>query len=231
MNPDLISMLSSGATPEEQKAYMKNFSILCQGVGNTADGSVTYKIYKQMTGDITVGLTQLGGVRQIESEAKVDDVTVGGVSVVENKVAKIPAIPKSNVIINRIPLSGIRGNLTFHTNTTRELMLFISADTPLTVDKYIGSSLLIVPNGEAESRIQANLVPSNIIIGTDSSNSETLVTLLSTQFRAMAIGITETDPNGTEIQELNTASISIIIVTDGVVVALDKEKSQLLGQS
>lgn len=25
MNPDLISMLSSGATPEEQKAYMKNF--------------------------------------------------------------------------------------------------------------------------------------------------------------------------------------------------------------
>lgn len=96
MNSDLISMLSSGATPEEQKAYMKNFSILCQGVGNTADGSVIYKIYKQMTGDITVGLTRLGGVRQIESEAKVDDVTVGGVSVVENKVAKIPEIPSTD---------------------------------------------------------------------------------------------------------------------------------------
>lgn len=99
MNPDLISMLSSGATPEEQKTYMKNFSILCQGVGNTADGSVTYKIYKQMTGDITVGLTRLGGVRQIESEAKVDDVTVGGVSVVENKVAKIPEIPSANAFV------------------------------------------------------------------------------------------------------------------------------------
>lgn len=93
MNPDLISMLSSGATPEEQKTYMKNFSILCQGVGNTANGSVTYKIYKQMTGDITVGLTRLGGVKQIESGAKVDDVKVGGVSVVKDKVAEIPAIP------------------------------------------------------------------------------------------------------------------------------------------
>lgn len=93
MNPDLISMLSSGATPEEQKTYMKNFSILCQGVGNTANGSVTYKIYKQMTGDITVGLTRLGGVKQIESGAKVDDVKVDGVSVVKDKVAEIPAIP------------------------------------------------------------------------------------------------------------------------------------------
>lgn len=108
MNPDLISMLSSGATPEEQKAYMKNFSILCQGVGNTADGSVTYKIYKQMTGDITVGLTRLGGVRQIESEAKVDDVKVGGVSVVKDKVAEIPEIPDSSALV---PYEGATKNV------------------------------------------------------------------------------------------------------------------------
>lgn len=93
MNPDLVSMLSSGATPEEQKTYMKNFSILCQGAGSTANGSVTYKIYKQMTADITVGLTRLGGVRQIESGGLVDDVKVGGVSVVKDKVAEIPEIP------------------------------------------------------------------------------------------------------------------------------------------
>lgn len=108
MNPDLISMLSSGATPEEQKAYMKNFSILCQGVGNTADGSVTYKIYKQMTGDITVGLTRLGGVRQIESEAKVDDVKVGGVSVVKDKVAEIPEIPNADEFV---PYDGATKNI------------------------------------------------------------------------------------------------------------------------
>lgn len=103
MNPDLISMLSSDATPEEQKAYMKNYSILCQGVGNTANGSVTYKIYKQMTGDITVGLTRLGGVKQIESGGSVDDVKVGGVSVVKDKVAEIPEIPSTD---NFIPYSG-----------------------------------------------------------------------------------------------------------------------------
>lgn len=104
MNPDLISMLSSGATPEEQKTYMKNFSILCQGVGNTANGSVTYKIYKQMTGDITVGLTRLGGVKQIESGGLVDDVKVGGISVVTNKIAEIPAIPSAD---NFVPYTTI----------------------------------------------------------------------------------------------------------------------------
>ena len=106
MNPDLISMLSSGATPEEQKTYMKNFSILCQGVGNTANGSVTYKIYKQMTGDITVGLTRLGGVKQIESGGLVDDVKVGGISVVKDKVAEIPEIPTSISVGASIKKSG-----------------------------------------------------------------------------------------------------------------------------
>lgn len=99
MNPDLISMLSSDATSDEQKVYVKNFSILCQGVGSTADGSVTYKIYKQMTADITVGLTRLGGVKQVESEAKVDDVKVGGVSVVTDKIANIPAIPNVSGLV------------------------------------------------------------------------------------------------------------------------------------
>ena len=130
MNPDLISMLSSGATPEEQKAYMKNFSILCQGVGNTADGSVTYKIYKQMTGDITVGLTRLGGVRQIESEAKVDDVKVGGVSVVKNKVAEIPAIPSAD---DFVPYTGATKDVNLGTHNV------IAAE--VSSDNYDGSNV------------------------------------------------------------------------------------------
>ena len=378
MNPDLISMLSSGATPEEQKAYMKNFSILCQGVGNTADGSVTYKIYKQMTGDITVGLTRLGGVRQIESEAKVDDVTVGGVSVVKDKVAEIPAIPSADtfvpykdatkdvdigdhslvvkatgsrsnlpissemrigkaieaesgdsipgisisteltgtfdgltmrssleananydglsasveseqgaefnstqyklsasgfsirsqeaslptvirpgvirgldlpttndsaaskeyvdsksVIINRIPLEGIQGDKIISlgsTGSVRELLIVISSDTPLPVDKYIGSALTIVPKGESESHIQGLIIPSYTGISTDSLNSETLIYSFSIQFKILATAITESNPTGAMIDHLNTASISINIITNGVVVSLDKTKSQLIGQ-
>lgn len=157
MNPDLISMLSSGATPEEQKAYMKNFSILCQGVGNTADGSVTYKIYKQMTGDITVGLTRLGGVRQIESEAKVDDVTVDGVSVVEDKVAKIPAIPNAD---NLVPYEGATKDVDLGLNTinTSELTTIYNPDNNETyqVGSYVsnGFGIDMFAQGEAVSRLE-----------------------------------------------------------------------------
>lgn len=167
----------------------------------------------------------------VKNAGKVDDVTVGGVSVVENKVAKIPAIPKSNVIINCIPLSGIKGDATFNTSGTRSLVLAISADTPLPIDKYIGSTLLIAPNGESEPHIQATMIPALIAVGTDSLDSKTLVYSLSTQFRVGAMSITETNPDGTKITSLNTASISINIITDGVVVSLDKAKSQLIPPS
>lgn len=146
MNPDLISMLSSGATPEEQKTYMKNFSILCQSVGNTANGSVTYNIYKQMTGDITVGLTRLGGVKQIESGAKVDDVKVGGVSVVKDKVAEIPAIPD---ITGLVPYSGATkdinvGNHAIDFNTTGSLG-DLSASATINVGKFASGASSFTP--------------------------------------------------------------------------------------
>lgn len=165
MNPDLISMLSSGATPEEQKAYMKNFSILCQGVGNTADGSVTYKIYKQMTGDITVGLTRLGGVRQIESEAKVDDVTVGGVSVVENKVAKIPAIPNAD---NLVPYEGATKDVDLGLNAVyaSELITKYNPDNEATYQE--GS---FVSNGFGSNQMTQGEVTSSIEFLTDLDSS------------------------------------------------------------
>lgn len=207
----------------------------------TQDGEISNLKAKDITQDgrlealETSEATQNADILQLKEDVKnagkVDDVTVGGVSVVENKVAKIPAIPKSNIIINRIPLSGIMGDSTFNTSILRELFMAISADTPLPVDKYIGSSLLIVPNGEAESHIRAMLESESIAIGTESSNSETLVANLSARFKTMAMNITETDPIGTDIEQLNTASVSVIIVTDGVVVSLDKEKSQLIPQS
>ena len=55
-NPTLVSALEDGADPATQKAYSKAFGILASGTGTTADGSVTFKVYKQPTTDITVGL-------------------------------------------------------------------------------------------------------------------------------------------------------------------------------
>lgn len=169
--------------------------------------------------------------KDVKNAGKVDDVTVGGVSVVENKVAKIPAIPKSNVIINRIPLNGIQGDSSFETQTSRDISLVISADTPLPIDKYIGAILSITPEGESEQHIQALIVPAYIAVMTDSVDSEALVYGFSSSFRAMASSITGTRPDVTQISNLNTASISVSIITDGVVVSLDKAKSRLLGKA
>lgn len=167
----------------------------------------------------------------VKNAGKVDDVTVDGVSVVENKVAKIPAIPKSNVIINRLSLDGIQGGTTIETVGTRTGYLVISADTPLPIDKYIGAILSVVPEGEPETHIQGTILDKLVAVVTDSSDSGTFVHNITVQFQVNAISITETNPNGTEIDNLNTASISISIITDGVVVALDKAKSQLIGTS
>ena len=55
-NPILVSALEDGADLAAQKAYSKAFGILASGTGITADGSVTFKVYKKPTTDITVGL-------------------------------------------------------------------------------------------------------------------------------------------------------------------------------
>lgn len=55
-NPTLVSALEDGADPAIQKAYSKAFGILASGTGTTADGSVTFKVYKKPTTDIVVGL-------------------------------------------------------------------------------------------------------------------------------------------------------------------------------
>lgn len=379
MNPDLVSMLDENATPNEQEVYNKNLAIISQGVGTVNNGSITYKVYKLPSADITIGLTRLGGVKEVETASGVDDVKVGGVSVVENKIAKIPAIPSADtfvpykdamkdvdigdhslvvkatgsrsdlpisseirvgkttepesgvtipgisisteltgtvdeltmrsslrananyyglfasveseqgnefkstqyqfsasgfsirspeanlptvikpgairgldlpktndsaaskeyvdsksIIINRISLEGIQGDDTISlgpTGSVRDLTLVISSDSPLPVDKYIGSVLTVVPKGESEPHIQGLIIPSYIGTLTDSSNSETFVYALTIQFKVLATAITESNPNGTMMNTLNTASISISIITDGVVVSLDKTKSQINGQS
>lgn len=160
MNPDLISMLSSGATPEEQKAYIKNFSILCQGVGSTADGSVTYKIYKQMTGDITVGLTRLGGVKQIESSGSVNDVTVGGASVVKDKIAEIPAIPTN---LDFVPYGNVQKDIELGDK-------FLSAGTSITEDGVTtGYTTSLYPQS---IRVGASIKKSGEFFPSDSKNVE-----------------------------------------------------------
>lgn len=55
-NPLLVSMLADGADESTQKAYSKAFGIVASGTATTADGSVTFKVYKKPSTSITVGL-------------------------------------------------------------------------------------------------------------------------------------------------------------------------------
>ena len=55
-NPMLVSDLEDGADLATQKAYSKAFGILASGIGTTADGSVTFKVYKKPATDVMVGL-------------------------------------------------------------------------------------------------------------------------------------------------------------------------------
>ena len=55
-SPTVVIMLEDGASEEVQKAYSKACGIITSGTGTTADGSVTFKVYKKPTTDIIIGL-------------------------------------------------------------------------------------------------------------------------------------------------------------------------------
>ena len=146
MNPDLVSMLDESATPEEQEAYNKNLAIISQGVGTVNNGSITYKVYKLPSTDITIGLTRLGGVKEVETASGVDDVKVGGVSVVNNKVAEIPAIPSANDLV---PYSGAIkdvnvGNHSLVVATTKRDVLTSRTDS-YSLNANVGKSDFEIP--------------------------------------------------------------------------------------
>lgn len=54
--PVLVSMLAEGADSAAQKSYNKAFAIVAAGTGTTGTGTVTFRVYKKPTTDITVGL-------------------------------------------------------------------------------------------------------------------------------------------------------------------------------
>ena len=96
----------------------------------------------------------------VKNAGKVDDVTVGGVSVVENKVAKIPKLPSAN---DFVPYEGATKNVNLgnHTLIVASPNLDNEAATKKYVDDKVGSSgggvfkmpirfhLPVIPAGES----------------------------------------------------------------------------------
>lgn len=172
----------------------------------------------------------------VKNAGKVDDVTVGGVSVVENKVAKIPSIPKSNVIINHLAFDGmlvsnvpVDQKNDIYLSKTYTVVVEIKSDAPLSLNKFIG--LTIGYSGrelmdDPETRIQTVIGAADLATITDSSNTETqIIGFKFTPRIEEAVAVDNTTQEKTPISILKVDSLTVSIVTDGIKLSLDKAKS------
>ena len=174
----------------------------------------------------------------VKNAGKVDDVTVGGVSVVEDKIAKIPAIPESNVIVNHFTLDGI-----FVSNVpsgqkneillskTYDVFVAISSDTSLPLNKLISLTIGYSDREvmtDPDTRIQVVIGTGTIATVTNTSNTGTQI--IGVRFVPLideAISIDNTTHEETPISILRADSLTVSIVTDGIKVSLDKAKSTI----
>lgn len=166
--------------------------------------------------------------KDVKNAGKVDDVTVGGVSVVKNKVAEIPAIPKSNVIINHIALDGLQGQVNIRSSYECMATLLIDKGTPLPPNKFIGITLGFSASENdlgTHPNMQGSVAITRSGIISQSSNSETLIL----GFVIVLTCQTETggslEGGSTPIDTFSAASLYVNIVTDGIELSLDKAKS------
>ena len=215
---------------------------------NSITGKVTTLETSQMAQDgrlealETSEATQDADILQLKEDVKnagkVDDVTVGGVSVVENKVAKIPSIPKSNVIINHLALDGMLVSNSpadqkndIDLSKTYTVVLEIKSDTPLPLNKLIGFTIGYSGRelmGDPETNIQTVIGLASLATITDSSNTETqVIGFKFTPRIEEAVAIDNTTHEENPITTLKVDSLTVSIVTDGVKVLLDKAKSTI----
>lgn len=168
-------------------------------------------------------ITQLK--EDVKNAGKVDDVRVGGVSVVKDKVAEIPAI--SNVIVNclaldaNIPIKGsATGNLGAGTNYS--LAIAISKSTPLVVDNFVSFGIEIFSRDPEAPDVAGLILMTNVYVGTLSTGAKSYVTELGLEFKFQT---TDTSNPPAPIDTIPPDLISVNIVTKDTTVSIDFEHS------
>lgn len=167
----------------------------------------------------------------VKNAGKVDDVTVGGVSVVENKVAKIPAIPNSNIIINHIALEGLSGSTNIEKTKSYDVILIISDSTPLPLSKYINTVMgYAASNGISQvfphTQGQITTTPITMMV-TESLSSGTFVMGFKFTVQVTVNHINDSTAKTSILTKVDASSLSVNITTDGVKLSLDKTKSAI----
>lgn len=167
----------------------------------------------------------------VKKAGKVDDVTVGGVSVIENKIAKIPAIPKSNIIINHIALDGLSGVTSIEKIKSYDVTLIISNDTPLPLSKYINAVMgYAASNGISQvfphTQGQMTTTPITMMV-TESLSSGTFVMGFKFTVQVSVVHVNDSTAEKSALAGVDASSLSVNITTDGVELSLDKTKSAI----
>ena len=165
----------------------------------------------------------------VKNAGKIDDVTVGGVSVVENKVAKIPAIPKS-VIINHIVVDWSKPGPIIESDNKYNVILTIDKNTPLPPDKFIDITFGFSANIDDISvypNIQGSTSLLNYVMTTDSSSSGTHIVGFSIDVYCRAQTMESSGDGALTIDTFNAESLYVNIVTDGIELSIDRAQSAI----
>lgn len=157
---------------------------------------------------------------------KVDDVKIGGVSVVTNRVADIPVI--SNVLVNclaldaNIHLSSTVGTLS--SGVKYLLSIRISESTPLTVDNFINFGIEIFSRDSEGPDITGAMMTGGFSTVTLSTNGKAYVSELEIEFK---FNVTDTLTPPGDVSPIPPNLISVNIVTKDTPVSIDFEHSSI----
>lgn len=163
----------------------------------------------------------------IKNAGKVDDVKVGGTSVVKNKVAEIPAI--SNTVVNCLALSentsilGATG--TVSSNTLYDLQIGLDITKLLKASDFISVGIEIIGKGSSNPELYAEMEIRDLIVVTGRIQSETYITGFTITFRFHA---TDGQLPPSDIDALTPDNISVNITTKDTEVLLALNRTQIV---
>lgn len=155
------------------------------------------------TSEVTQDADILQLKEDVKNAGKVNDVTVGGVSVVENKIAKIPAIPSANGFV---PYKGATKDVDIGDHT------FIAKATGSRSDLPISSEIRVGKTTEAES---GDSIPgisvSTELNGTDSGQTQRLSTDVDISYNGLFASVesTQGDKFGSTQYQFSASGFSV----------------------
>jgi hypothetical protein len=163
----------------------------------------------------------------IKNAGKVDDVKVGGTSVVKNKVAEIPAI--SNIVVNCLALSENtpvpEDTGTVSANVLYELQIWLDRTKLPKASDFISVGTEIIGKDGSDPKLYAEMEIRDLIVATGRIQSETYIAGFKITFRFSAKD-GQVPPN--DVNALTPDNFSVNITTKDTEVLLDLDHTRIV---